>query len=101
MKKNKIQKRVEVSFNFDWTYGVDIKQIREDLDALEKLGVTRIEIEPDSNYGSCCVSIQAFTDRTETDEEYNKRISEETQRKKNIKDSELEELARLKAKYKL
>ncbi len=92
-------RRFKVDFDFNWTYGVEIKKLREDLDTLEKLGVTEIEIEAEENYGSASVTIEAFINRIETDEECKARIDKENQRQKDIKRRELAELEKLKSKY--
>ena len=97
MKKQVI--RFKVDFDFNWTYGVEIKKLKEDLDTLEKLGVTEIEIEAEENYGSASVTIEAFINRIETDEECNARINKENQRQEDIKRRELAELEKLKSKY--
>jgi len=88
-----------VPFNFDWTYGVAIDQLRKDLDELEKLGVTEIDISADENHGCASATIKAFVERQETDDEFEKRVNEEKQRQEQIKISELQQLERLKAKY--
>ena len=92
-------RRFKVNFDFDWTYGVEIKKLKEDLETLEKLGVTEIEIEAEYNWGSPSVTIEAFTKRLETDEEFSERIRMKEQTKKSFEQMELEEYKRLKAKY--
>lgn len=92
-------KRFEVPFNFDWTYGVTIEKLRKDLDELEKLGVKEIDIEVEENWGSASVTIEAFIEREETDEEFEKRVNEEKQRQERIKRRELQQLIQLKSKY--
>jgi hypothetical protein len=92
-------RRFKVDFDFNWTYGVEIKKLREDLDTLEKLGVTEIEIEAEENYGSASVTIEAFINRIETDEECKARIDKENQRQEDINRRELAELEKLKSKY--
>jgi hypothetical protein len=86
-------------FSFDWTYGVELKKIKEDLAELEKLGVTDIAIEPYDNYGSASVDINAFISRVETDEEYKERTYKVSVREEEIKKRELEQFERLKLKY--
>lgn len=90
-------KRFEVPFNFDWTYGVTIEKLRKDLDDLEKLGVKEIDIEAEENWGSASVTIEAFIEREETDEEFEKRVNEEKQRQEEIKRRELQQLEQLKS----
>ena len=67
-------RRFKVNFDFNWTYGVEIKKLKEDLETLEKLGVTEIEIEAEDNCGSPSVTIEAFAERLETDDEFKERI---------------------------
>lgn len=97
MSKKLIQ--VEIDYKFNWTYGVSIEQIRKDLDELEKLGVKEVEIEPYDSYGSSSVSIEAYINRIETDEEYSKRVERENNMKKQTEMKELELLKKLKEKY--
>ena len=92
-------KRFEVPFNFDWTYGITIEKLRKDLDELEKLGVKEIDIEAEENWGSASVTIEAYIEREETDEEFEKRVNEEKQMQEEIKRRELKQLEQLKSKY--
>ena len=92
-------KRFKVPFNFCWTYGITIEQLRKDLDELEKSGVKEIEIEAVEDWGSTSVKIEAFIEREETDEEFEKRVKEENETKEAIKRRELKELENLKKKY--
>lgn len=92
-------KRFKVPFNFDWTYSVTIEKLRKDLDELEKLGVKEIDIEAEENWGAASVTIGAFIEREETDEEFQKRVNEEIQRQEEIKRRELQQLEQLKSKY--
>ena len=91
-------RRFKVNFDFDWTYGVEIKKLKEDLETIEKLGVTEIEIEADI-WRTPSVRIEAFTRRLETDEEFSERIRMKEQTKKSFEQMELEQYERLKAKY--
>ena len=91
-------RRFRVNFDFNWTYGVEIKKLKEDLETLEKLGVTEIEIEADI-WGTPSVRIEAFTERLETDEEFKERLDKEKKIKEHVVRTELQELERLKAKY--
>jgi len=96
----KIERRFKIDYPLDWTYGIDIKKLREDLDAIEKLGATHVEIEPYESYGSAGVEIQAVADRLETDEEYKARIDAKVKRDEDTKRYELAQLEALKLKYK-
>lgn len=90
----------KVDFNFDWTYGVEISKLREDLDALEKLGVTHVDIEPELSYDCAYVEIEAHCNRIETDEEYKQRIDEQKRRDDEVMRRDLEQLQKLQEKYK-
>ena len=102
MKKN--EKRIissSVDFYLDWTYGVAISKIRKDLDALEALGATRVDIGLDTGYGDPSISIEAFSERLETDGEFRLRMEKIAMNYELIEKRELAELNRLKAKYNL
>lgn len=92
-------KRIDVDFYFDWTDGVKLSKLKEDIIKLEKLGVTDIEIELYTFYGSDGISIEAFYERLETEQEYEDRIEHEKRLKEGEKIRELAELKRLKEKY--
>lgn len=89
----------KINFLLDWTYGIDISKIRADLDAVEKLGATRIDIEHGVDYDSSYVDIDAIAERIETDEEYELRINNANKRNEETKQIELSLLETLKAKY--
>lgn len=91
-------RRFKVNFDFNWTYGVEIKKLKSDIEELEKLGVTEIKIEADI-WGGPSVTIEAFTERLETDEEFNERLDKEKKIKERLVLTELKEYKRLKAKY--
>lgn len=92
-------KKFKVPYHLDWTYGVSIEEIRKDLDELEKLGVKQINIESVDYYGSLSVLIEAYTEREETDLEYENRINEERVIQEKIKVLELKKLEELKRRY--
>jgi hypothetical protein len=92
-------KRFKQPFSFDWTYGVELKKIKEDINELEKLGVTEINIEAYDNYGSPSVNIEAFIHRIETDEEFIERFNKQKKQQDETERRELELLEKLKSKY--
>lgn len=92
-------RRFKVNFDFNWTYGVEIKKLKSDIEELEKLGVTEVYIETEDYYGSPSIKIESFTERLETDEEFKERLDKEKKIKEHIVLTELRELERLKAKY--
>lgn len=92
-------RRFKINYPLDWTYGVEIKKLKEDLDAIEKLGATFIEIEHGINYDCSWVSIEPIAVQIETDEECKARINEADIRQEETKRRDLQELERLKLKY--
>jgi hypothetical protein len=95
----KIKRDFKIDYSLDWTYGVDISKIREDLDIIEKLGATRVDIESDESYGSSYVVINAIASRIETDQECKDRLDELKKRQESQKELELKQLETLKRKY--
>ena len=89
----------EINYSLDWTYGVSIEQLKKDIEELEKLGATHVNIEPYISYDCPHIEINAICRRIETDEEFEqrKRLFEAWQEQ--CKQRELKQLAELKAKY--
>lgn len=98
--ENKIKRNFNIDYSLDWTYGVEISKIRSDLDALEKLGATHVDIEVETSYDCSYIVANAFAFRTETDSEYKERIDKEREWQEQIKRRDLEQLEILKTKYK-
>ena len=73
--------------------------MREDLDALEKLGATHVEISAVYSYGDTILEIDVYTQRLETDKEYEARIDLEAKKQEEVKRREIQYLMELKAKY--
>jgi hypothetical protein len=90
----KYVREFEIGYKINWAYGIKISKIRADLDAIEKLGATHVYIRSSED-----IYFQATCNRMETDEEYKKRIEVENFWIKKTMKKELQELARLKAKY--
>jgi len=95
----KITRNFEVKYSLGWTYGVEISQIKKDIEELEKLGATHVEIDIESGHGDSYIEIKAFSHRLETDDEYQQRIDEQNKRQEDMKRRELEQLEKLKSKY--
>lgn len=95
----KIVRNFEIEKDLDWTYGIEISKLREELDRLEKAGATYIEIEPYNSYDCAYVDIIAYANRMETDEECRQRLDKEQKRKDDIARRELEQLRKLQEKY--
>lgn len=79
-----------VQFGLKWTRGVSIEFLRSELNRLEKLGATKINIECQEMYGVTGVIVAAYKEREETEEECVERLEQEKweyeqQRKKDLK----------------
>jgi hypothetical protein len=98
-KKQKREVSIPIELYLDWTYGITISKLREDLDTLEKLGATDVNIEVDNTWDYPSIYIKAFQCRLETDEEFQQRVAEETAKEAQQRANELETLRRLKEKY--
>ena len=92
-------RRFKVDYSLDWKYGVEISQIKKDIEELEKLGATHVEIDIEYKYGDSYIEIKALSNRLETDDEYQQRIDEQNKRQEDMKRRELEQLEKLKSKY--
>ncbi len=97
MKKQ--ERRFEISYNLDWTYGVSIEKLKADIAEVEKLGATEIEIESYSEYDSIYINVKAIARRLETDAEAKERAKAERKSANIRKAHELRQLEILKAKY--
>ena len=96
----KLIRRFEVPFIFDhWTYGVEIKKLKEDLETLEGLGVTHVDIEAEDNYGCAYIYIKAIQERVETKKEFEERVGKLKEYEEAQERRELEVYNKLKAKY--
>ena len=92
-------RRFKVNYSLDWDYGVEISKLRADLDAIEALGATHVEIESGISYDCAYVTIESVSEHLETDEEFKTRVEEVEKRQSEIKRRELEQLEKLKSKY--
>jgi vacuolar-type H+-ATPase subunit I/STV1 len=98
-KKQKREVSIPIEMYLDWTCGITISKLREDLDALEKLGATDVEINATDDWGYPSVSMKAFQRRLETDEEFQQRVEDETAKETQQRARDLETLRILKEKY--
>lgn len=89
----------KLNYSLDWTYGVSIEQLKKDIEELEKLGATHVNIEHGISYDCSYVEIDAICRRIETDEEFEQRKKEVEARQEQFRQQELRQLAELKAKY--
>ena len=95
----KLEQDFEINYSLDWAYDVSIEQLKKDIEELEKLGATHVNIEPFISYDCAYVEINAICRRIETDEEFEQRKKEVEARQEQHRQRELKQLAELKAKY--
>jgi hypothetical protein len=88
-----------IEYDLLWEDTVPINKIREDLDIIEKLGATHVNIVSYSLHGDETLDIAAINKRLETDVEYNSRIHIHNKKQEDIEKAELRQLEKLKAKY--
>lgn len=88
----------EIEYDFNWSYGISIDDLQKDLDELRKLGVTHIDIEPQSSYDVPYISYQAISRRMETPEEYEERIAKDKAWQEELRRRDVEQYERLKEK---
>lgn len=88
-----------LGWTFGWTHGVPLSKIKEDIEKLEKQGITHINIKLADYRGNQCISIETEIQRLETDEEFEERCNIEKAKWKKIEDRELAEFERLKKKF--
>lgn len=89
----------KLNYSLEWTYGVEISQLKKDIEELEKLGATHVNIEHGISYDCSYVEIDAICRRIETDEEFEQRKKEFDARQEQNRQRELKQLAELKSKY--
>jgi len=96
----KIYKSVPINYPIHWVHGVKISEIRKDLDEIEKLGATHVNIfdSYDEN-GNFTIETVAHQHRLETDDEYTARKEKEKIEKEHFIKKELELYEKLNAKY--
>lgn len=92
-------RKFKVDYSLEWMGVIEIIKIRQDLDEIEKLGATHVEIASDIEYDSPYTIIEAVSERIETDEECLERVQMRNQREEEIQQRELDQLEKLKLKY--
>jgi len=85
--------------DLDWGYSIEISRLREDLAEIEKLGATHINIEASVFYDCAELTIEAISERIETDEEFDYRLNSIKKQEDFLRQKELEKLQELKLKY--
>jgi hypothetical protein len=96
MEKQKLKK--EINYNFNWS-DATIGEIRKNLDKMESLGVTNIEISYHGAWES--LEYECYSVREETDKEQESRLRQEKAIAELQKENELRQYNRIKTKYNL
>lgn len=92
-------RRFDIPFKFDWLFGVEIKEIRKNLDELEKLGANEIYVAAESSYNDPYLVIKAYANRMETDDEFKSRIDRKKSDERANENYERNLMQKLKEKY--
>lgn len=91
--------KFKIDYELDWSYSVEIQKIRKDLDALELLGATHVDIVPDLEYDCPVLSIQAYVEREETEDDIRERLALQEKQQALVEAKERQQLMMLKLKY--
>jgi hypothetical protein len=92
-------RKFPVDYRFQWDDEAPISEIRKDLDTLEKLGATEIDMYVYYVDDYPVVRMEAFSSRLETDEECSARTASEKVRLEEVKQLELAKMYAIKEKY--
>lgn len=95
----KQERDFKINYPLDWIYGVSIEQLKKDIEKIERLGATHVNIEHGISYDCSYVEIEVICRRIETDEEFEQRKKEVEARQEQYRQQELKQLTELKAKY--
>lgn len=93
MKKKLINEHIK--FELNWTCGVSLEQIKKDVEELEKLGATQVDITLDYD----TIKIDAYKERKETEKEFRERIRNEKEHAEYIEKLQRAEYEKLKSKF--
>ena len=91
--------RVQFNYDINWQYGTSLEEIKQNIEELEKLGATHIDITSDIAYGESYIEFEPYAIREETDEEYDRRIKIEEEKRLLQERREKIQLQKLKEKY--
>lgn len=97
MEKIIIDSRLDYCLN--WEYGIEISKLKKDIEEIEKIGATHVNIDSAIIYDDSYVIIDPICRRLETDEEFETRKTISELSLKENRERELRQLEILKAKY--
>lgn len=88
-----------LNYCLNWEYGIEISKLKNDIEEIEKLGATHVNIDSAIIYDDSYVIIDPICRRLETDEEFETRKMISELSLKENRERELRQLEILKAKY--
>ena len=88
-----------IDYPFDWEFGTKIEDVKDDIEKMEDLGATHIEIEMFEKWGDTYIKFIAYKRRFETDEEEQKRELNELMLKEAKEKEEFELYKKLHQKF--
>jgi hypothetical protein len=92
-------RQFEIDYQLDWTGCFEISQLRNDLDIIEKLGATHVNISARGDGDYSYMEVLAINEREETNEEFALRLEIKQKKEAEIQRRELAELQRIRLKY--
>ena len=92
-------KQIEVRYPLVWNGLTEISEIKKDLEEINKMGATHVEIEAFEEWGDTYIKTRAICEREETDEEFEGRKFQEKLKAEREQQRELALLNELKLKY--
>ena len=99
MNNEKQVKRVKIDCRIDWEGYFAIEELRKDLDKLEKLGATHVDIGIYDGHCSPRLEVDSYNEMLETDKEFQQRIENQKMIREHSKLEEFELFKKLKQKY--
>jgi hypothetical protein len=95
-----IVRKFDVDYSLGWAYEcVPIKEMRIQLDRIEQLGATHVELNTFNFHSDPYIDIRIYSERIETDEECAARLAAQAYDLELTKQREMAQLKQLKIKY--
>lgn len=91
---------VDIDYPFDWSYSVSVEQMKKDIEELEKLGATHMNISAETFYDDAYLKINPVCIRMENEQEVADRIKKEENEKAIEISRDRAMYEKLKAKFK-
>jgi hypothetical protein len=92
-------KHIDIPYSLEWMYNGEISKIKKDIEELEKLGATHVDITTHYEYGDTFIEINACIKRLENDKEFTERQEKIKEKNCKIEQDEKNLFMYLKSKY--